>query len=114
MVAPFENARFSSVNLVEAMAYGCPHIVTAIGEPAELAQAWKTGAIVPVGDVSALAAAMEQLASDRERLAALARRARNASGNFTTAAVARRLTHVYSALVQGTAVEPVGVGDAVT
>jgi hypothetical protein len=36
LVAPFESVRFSSVNLVEGMAYGHPHIVTDLGEPPSL------------------------------------------------------------------------------
>jgi len=112
LVAPFENDRFSSVQLVEAMAYGRPHIVTALGEAVEIAQTWKAGLVVPPRDVTALAAAMQKLASDPGRLAELSQRARAASGSFTTPATAERLSHVYAALAQGLAVKPVGLDDA--
>ena len=36
LMAPFENVRFSSVNLIEGMAHGRPHIVTSLGEPLEI------------------------------------------------------------------------------
>ena len=108
MVAPFENVRFSSVNLIEAMAYGRPHIVTAIGEPGEIAALWHTGVTVPPGDAEALAAAMRTLASDPARLHDLSDRARLAAKSFTTPAVAERLAHVYGALAAG--IEPRAVG----
>ena len=52
LIAPFENERFSSVNLVEGMAYGRAHIVTDVGEPADLVDRYNSGIKVPVGDAA--------------------------------------------------------------
>jgi glycosyltransferase involved in cell wall biosynthesis len=108
MLAPFENKRFSSVNLIEAMAYGRPHVVTAIGEPGEIAATWRCGLTVPPGDPDALAAAALRLAEDRALLSALSQRARAAAVHFTTPAVAERLANVYAALAAGHAPAALG------
>jgi glycosyltransferase involved in cell wall biosynthesis len=100
MVAPFENIRFSSVNLIEAMAFGRPHVVTSLGEPGEIASAWGTGPIVPPGDVDGLAKAMLQIEREPERLAEWSDRARVAARAFTTPAIAARLADVYGALAR--------------
>jgi glycosyltransferase involved in cell wall biosynthesis len=99
VVAPFESVRFSSVNLVEAMAYGRPHIVTDIGEPAELVDRYQGGIKVPVNDVAKLADAMVALATDPARVRQLGQRAREGAADLTVDAVARRLSGVYEGLV---------------
>jgi glycosyltransferase involved in cell wall biosynthesis len=100
MVAPFENVRFSSVNLIEAMAYGRPHVVTSLGEPGEIASTWRTGPIVPPGDVDALAKAMLEIERDPGRLANWSDHAKVAARDFTTPAVTSRLGEVYRFLVE--------------
>jgi len=99
VVAPFESVRFSSVNLVEAMAYGRPHIVTDIGEPAELAERYRSGIKVPVADVAKLADAMVALATDPATVKQLGQRAREGAADLTVDAVARRLSGVYEDLI---------------
>lgn len=50
--------------VIEAMAYGIPAIVTPVGGNTELIVDGECGLIVPVGDVPALAQAMEKLCDD--------------------------------------------------
>jgi glycosyltransferase involved in cell wall biosynthesis len=54
------------VTLMEAMASGLPAVATAVGGIPELVVPGVTGRLVPPGDVSALAAAMEGLLADPE------------------------------------------------
>ena len=98
MGPPFENERFSSVNLVEGMAYGRAHIVTDVGEPADLVDRYKSGVKVPVGDAAKLADAMMSLATDPQRLKQLSDNARKGAGDLTVDAVARRMSLVYESL----------------
>ena len=106
LLAPFGTVRFSSVNLVEAMAYGRPHIVTDIGEPAELVDRYQSGIKVPVGDVAALAQAMQSLATDPQKLAQLSANARTGAANLTVDAAALRLTRIYEELRPFTSTVP--------
>ncbi len=108
LMAPFENVRFSSVNLIEGMAHGRPHIVTSLGEPLEIVRTWGAGIAVKPGDAAAMAAAMTQLAQDRDRLRELGTKARAASQHFTTDATVERLIAIYSALARGTRPERLG------
>jgi glycosyltransferase involved in cell wall biosynthesis len=58
--------------VVEALAVGCPVIATAVGGVPEVVVDGENGLLVPAGDVTALAAAIERLLSDdglRARLA---------------------------------------------
>jgi glycosyltransferase involved in cell wall biosynthesis len=52
--------------VIEAMAYGVPAIVTPVGGNTELIVHGECGLVVPVGDVPALARAMEKLYDDPE------------------------------------------------
>jgi glycosyltransferase involved in cell wall biosynthesis len=98
MVAPFENVRFSSVNLVEGMAYGRPHVVTRIGEPLDLVERYAGGVAVPVGDSHAMASEMLKLARDRQLLATLSENARRGAADLTVNAAADRLATLYESL----------------
>jgi len=53
--------------VIEAMALGLPPIVTRTGGSPELVVAGESGWVVPPGEPAALAAAMQELAMDRER-----------------------------------------------
>ena len=98
MVAPFENVRFSSVNLVEGMAYGRPHVVTAIGEPLDLVERYGGGVAVPVGDTHAMAREMLKLVADRNLLARVSESARRGAADLTVGAAANRLATLYESL----------------
>jgi glycosyltransferase involved in cell wall biosynthesis len=103
IVAPFENGRFSSVNLVEALAFGKPFIATELGEPLEIHSDHGVGIMVPPGDEKALATAMLRIANDPTRLAELSRQALEVSGEFTVKASARRFEGLYESLAIGSA-----------
>ena len=67
-----------SIALLEAMAAGCPIVVTAVGGNVELIQHMQTGLVVPPNDEAALRNAMERLLSDRALAARLGAAARAA------------------------------------
>jgi glycosyltransferase involved in cell wall biosynthesis len=113
MIAPFESPAFSSVNLVEGMVFGRPHIVTDIGEPADIVNRWGTGIKVPEHDPEALAAAMLRLAGDPAELAALSAKAAKAAIEFGVDATAERLTQLYTRLAKGERVVVPRLGAAV-
>jgi hypothetical protein len=98
MIAPFESIRFSSVHLVEGMAYGRPHVVTALGEPLELVQLYGGGVAVPAGDVEAMAGAMLAIGNDPVLRSELGRKARLGAEELTVDAVAARLSRLYRSL----------------
>jgi glycosyltransferase involved in cell wall biosynthesis len=54
-----------SIALLEAMAAGCPIVVTAVGGNVELIQHMQTGLVVPANDEAALRNAIEKLLADR-------------------------------------------------
>ncbi len=98
LLAPFENIRFSSVNLVEGMAYGRPHVVTSIGEPLELVERYGGGVAVAPGNADAMAAAMLKVAGDPALLTELGRKAREGAADLTVDAAANRLARLYESL----------------
>jgi glycosyltransferase involved in cell wall biosynthesis len=98
LVAPFENVRFSSVNLVEGLAYGRPFIATDLGEPKEIAKQFEVGVLVPPKDPAQLANVMLELAGAPERVRELGRRASDAARQFTVKAAAERLSTLYETL----------------
>lgn len=105
MLAPFENIRFSSVNLVEGMAYGRPFVATNIGEPAELVERYDCGLSVEVGNVAQMAAAMIKLGSDANLRDELGRQARVGARDLTVDAAAARLSGLYENLRKDGVVE---------
>jgi glycosyltransferase involved in cell wall biosynthesis len=90
--------RFSSVHLVEGMAYGRPHVVTNIGEPLDLVERYGGGLAVPVGDAPAMADAMLKIATDSKLKASLGEKARRGAADLTVGAAADRLAGVYESL----------------
>jgi len=101
VIAPFESEQFSSVNLVEAMVFGRPHIVTDIGEPADIVNRWGAGVKVPAKNAAALSEAMINLASNSALREALSQKARMAAVDFGVDAVADRLAKLYARLAEG-------------
>lgn len=99
LAALFRNALFFVLSsneeglgivILEAMASGLPVVSTACGGPATAVREGETGFLTPVGDVSALAAAMEKILLNpalRERLGQTGRRA--AMERFSIAAAGK-------------------------
>jgi glycosyltransferase involved in cell wall biosynthesis len=113
LVAPFESELFSSVNLIEAMVFGRAHVVTDLGEPADIVNRWSTGLKVPPRSPVALAEAMLTLARNPSQREALSQRARSASIDFGVDAVAERLTGLYARLADPQHAQNQQVGEAV-
>lgn len=89
--------------LLEAFASGRAVIGSAIGGIAEVVAHDRTGLLCPAGDVGALAAALDALALEPERRAALERAARAEAQRYTWTEVARRHAQVYEATTRSTA-----------
>ena len=68
-----------SNTVLEAMAAGLPVLATAVGGNPELVHDGVNGALVPVGDSAALAAAIEALADDPARCRSLGEAGRSAA-----------------------------------
>ena len=101
LTLPFEDPRFSSVNLVESLVFGLPHVVTDVGEPADIVDRWGAGVKVPPGSPRALAEGMLSLARDRAKREALSERARAAAVDFAADTVAESLTRLYERVSRG-------------
>lgn len=100
LVAPFESARFSSVNLVEGLAFGKPFIGSDIGEAREINTEHNVGRMVPVGDLDALSRAMIEVAEQPRMRMDLGLRARNAAQHFTVQATTERFVQIYESLAR--------------
>jgi glycosyltransferase involved in cell wall biosynthesis len=100
LVAPFENERFSSVNLVEGLAYGKGFIACDIGEAREIHAQHGVGRMVPPGDADALANAMIDVAKRPQLVQQLSARARDAAGYFTVHATTERFVELYESLAR--------------
>jgi glycosyltransferase involved in cell wall biosynthesis len=83
--------------LLEAMAFGLPVIATPVGGIGDYVTDGENGLLVPPGDVEALAASIEKLASDpalRRRLGEAARRRMDEQAGVET--IARRWRETYA------------------
>ena len=99
IVAPFLSYRFSSVNLLEAMARGKPVVATDVGEQREIVEHGIDGYLVPPGDVQEMTRRiLHALASPRE-LDQMGRRARQKSEKYSVGAYVERLERLYEELV---------------
>jgi glycosyltransferase involved in cell wall biosynthesis len=87
------------VVVIEAMGTGLPVASTACGGPQDTVVPGETGVLVPPGDSSALAAAMQRLFAERAAWAARAEPIRrHAEACFSQPVVVRRLLEVYAAV----------------
>jgi len=100
LVAPFQGNLFSSVNLIEAMVFGLPHIVTDIGEPADIVDRWGAGVKVPQKNPAELAKAMIEFARNDALRKSLSQKARTVAVEFGVQSVADRLTRLYTRLAK--------------
>ena len=97
-VAPFLHQRFSSVQLLEAMAIGKPVVATGLGEQSEIIAHGVNGNLVPPGDEDALAEGIADVLSDRSRLASMRRQARITAESYSVDGYARTLEGWYEEL----------------
>ncbi len=98
-VLPSRSEGFSNA-LIEAMAAGLPVIATDVGGNAEAVQPGISGLIVPPEDASALAAAMLLLMSSPEKAQAMGAAGRaSVERHFTAAAMTRKVSTEYAALL---------------
>lgn len=94
-----------SIAMAEAMACGLPAVVSDVGELGELVRNGHTGRLVPRGDVSAFAKAIEELLSDSAGLARTSTSAAEAARELCAMdAVSGRWTRVLRELTAGTGV----------
>src|SRR5262249_52324564 len=87
--------------LLEALAAGVPTVATAVGGTAEIIDDRMSGLLVPPGDPSALAEAIEELLSSEDRRRAIAKRgqARGLQA-FTFKAQAEQYSQLFNELVR--------------
>lgn len=83
---------------LEAMSAGCPVVVSDAGALPEVVGG--AGLVAPVGDVTAIAAAVSKIISDRSLAAELQRRGERRAADFDVAIAARRLADVYGELAE--------------
>ena len=95
----FSHSESFSLTCLEASASGLPVIATRCGGPEEIIEHLVTGLLVPVGDVSAMAEAMETLLGDGERAARM--------GEAGRELVAQRFS---PAAIRDTLIETLGLG----
>jgi glycosyltransferase involved in cell wall biosynthesis len=82
--------------IVEAMACGAPVIATRTEGASEVIEDEKTGLLVPVGNVEAIARAVEFLLNDKEKIDSLVNAARRAAReNYTIEAMIKATERVY-------------------
>ena len=88
------------LSVMEAMAAGRPVIATTVGGVPELVRPGETGLLVPPGDTSALAVAMERLAGNAEERVRLGRGgARVAAERFDVSHMAAAYNRLYQSLL---------------
>jgi glycosyltransferase involved in cell wall biosynthesis len=86
---------------MEAMAMGVPVIASSVGGLPELVVDNKTGLLVPPGDISALARAIEELLSDKEKAGRLSDVARKSIlRNYTIEKTVDRTLELYAEILQ--------------
>ena len=85
---------------IEALANGCPIVVSDVGGLGEIAHA-SCGVRVPPGDSDALGRAINDLLGDPDRLAAMAAAATDRSGAFSVERIVDAIEHEYEQVVRG-------------
>jgi glycosyltransferase involved in cell wall biosynthesis len=98
IVEPFLSDRFSSVNLLEAMAMGKPVIATDIGEQREIIRHGIDGYLVAPGDVKELSSRILQLLAKPEDLDRIGRQARETAEKYSVDACVSTLQRLYTHL----------------
>jgi glycogen(starch) synthase len=98
LVLPSAYEEMGSV-LTEAMASGLPVVASDVGGIPEVVRHEETGLLVPPGDVAALTAALDRLATDRDLSARLAEGARRRATDYAWPRLAGRVAEVYSQVI---------------
>jgi glycogen synthase len=98
LVLPSAYEEMGSV-LVEAMAAGLPVVGSDVGGIPEVVRDGVTGLLVPAGDVSALAAALDLLVTDPALRARLADGALTLADGYAWPELARRVAEVYGSVL---------------
>jgi glycosyltransferase involved in cell wall biosynthesis len=87
------------VTIIEALAAARPVVSTEVGAVRDLVTPGETGRLVPPGDARALARAMRDHLSDRERSEAMARRGRaHVASRFSINRLEQDIRQLYSEL----------------
>lgn len=91
------------LSILEAMCFACPSVSTRVGGIPELVEDNESGLLVPVGDVAALAKALEALIHDEPRRRALGRAAQvRARERFSADVIVPRYEALYQRLSRPT------------
>jgi glycosyltransferase involved in cell wall biosynthesis len=98
IVAPFLSERFSSVNLLEAMAMGKPVIATDMGEQREIIENGIDGYLVSPGDVKELADKILNVLTQPDELDRLSRQAKLKAKKYSVHAYVQTLQRLYTEL----------------
>jgi glycosyltransferase involved in cell wall biosynthesis len=99
IVAPFLSDRFSSVNLLEAMATGKPVVATDLGEQREIIEHGIDGYLVPPGNVKQMTDRILQLLESPQELKKMGQQARKKSEEYCVGAYVQKLERLYEELV---------------
>jgi len=99
-VLPSESESFPN-SLVEAMACGCAVVASRVGGIPEMIEHGRDGLLVPPGDASALAAALERLVESPGERAGMAAAAEGAGERFSLERNLLRTEEIYDALLDG-------------
>jgi glycosyltransferase involved in cell wall biosynthesis len=99
MVAPFLSDRFSSVNLLEAMALGKPVVATDVGEQREIIDHGIHGYLVRPGHVQEMTEKILQVLTRPQDLDQMGKQARKKSEEYNVDAYVQRLERLYEEVV---------------
>jgi glycosyltransferase involved in cell wall biosynthesis len=89
------------LSVLEAMAAGTPVVATAVGGTPEAVEDGVTGYLVPPGDATRLAAAINMALADPRRRRDMGRAAQERVARYSVAAMVERYTRLYDDLVTG-------------
>lgn len=101
IVAPFLDDRFSSVNLLEAMAIGKGVIATDMGEQKEVIKNGLNGYLVKPDDAKELAERITKLLSRPEEISSMNRHAKDEAARYSVGVYVKTLERWYMELVEG-------------
>lgn len=91
-----------SVAMIEAMASGLPCVMTDVGDLSDLLQEGRNGHLLPVGDISGLAARVEELLADENRYGKASAAAREDAASYASTA---RVSELYRQLFRASLVD---------